>query len=137
MVPHINLNEISLATPALLFSAISLIMLAYTNRFVAYTQVIRNLKDRYDKTPTDNVAAQISTLHKRLLLMRRMQRLGIGSLFICVLTMFVIYIGMLQIAAYMFAIALILLLLSLAFSVWEIQISSQSIDLLLHDMENL
>lgn len=135
MVPHIALNEISLPTPALLFSAISLIMLAYTNRFVAYTQVIRNLKDRYDKTPTVNVAAQIETLHKRLLLMRRMQRLGIGSLFICVLTMFVIYIGMFHIAAYMFAIVLILLLLSFAYSVWEIQISSQSIELLLHDME--
>lgn len=135
MFPHIDYNEITLATPALLFSAISLIMLAYTNRFVAYTQVIRSLKDRYDKAPSEDLAAQIETLHKRLLLTRRMQRLGIGSLFICVLTMFVIYIGMLVIAAYMFAIALILLMLSLAFSVWEIQISSKSIELLLHDMK--
>lgn len=137
MIPHIDYNEITLATPALLFSAISLIMLAYTNRFIAYTQVIRSLKDRYDQKPTENIAAQIETLHKRLLLMRRMQRLGIGSLFLCVFSMFVIYIGLLHVAAYIFAIALILLVLSLAFSVWEIQISSQSIELLLHDMENL
>jgi hypothetical protein len=135
MVPHIDYNEITLATPALLFSAISLIMLAYTNRFVVYTQVIRNLKDRYDQNRSENIAAQIETLHKRLLLMRRMQRMGIGSLFLCVLSMFVIYIGMLHLAAYIFAIALILLVLSLAYSVWEIQISSKSIELLLQDME--
>ena len=39
------MEQLTLTTPALLFSAISLIMLAYTNRFLAYAAIIRNLHD--------------------------------------------------------------------------------------------
>lgn len=133
---HLALDEITLGTPALLFSAISLIMLAYTNRFISYTQVVRNLKDRYLETKNENYIAQIETLKKRLFYVRRMQWLGTSSLFLCVLSMFVIYVGLKVIAAYIFAIALVILALSLAYSVWEIQISSRSIDLHLKDIEN-
>lgn len=133
---HLALDEITLGTPALLFSAISLIMLAYTNRFLSYTQVIRNLKDRYLETEDENYFEQIETLKKRLFYIRRMQWLGTSSLFLCVLSMFVIYVGLKVIAAYIFAIALVILALSLAYSVWEIQISSRSIDLHLKDIEN-
>jgi hypothetical protein len=41
------MNQLSLTTPALLFSAISLLLLAYTNRFLAYASVVRNLHARY------------------------------------------------------------------------------------------
>jgi len=135
MALNIDYNELTLATPALLFSAISLIMLAYTNRFLTYTQVLRNLKDRYDQNHDKNIANQIETLRKRLKLTRRMQICGTSSLFLCVLSMFVIYVGVQSLAAYLFALALILLVVSLGLSVWEIQISSRSIELHLNEME--
>ena len=71
--------EIDLTTPALLFSAISLIMLAYTNRFLSYAQLVRTLKDQYRENHSAVTAAQIINLRKRLYLTRAMQVTGIGS----------------------------------------------------------
>ena len=82
-------------TPALLFSAVSLILLAYTNRFLSYAQLVRQLRDRYMENPSDITEAQIENLRKRLNLTRRMQGLGIASLFFCVVSMFLIYICLL------------------------------------------
>ena len=80
--------EIDLTTPALLFSAISLIMLAYTNRFLSYAQLVRTLKEQYMENPSSVKAAQIANLRKRLYLTRAMQVAGIGSLLLCVVSMF-------------------------------------------------
>ena len=86
------METITLTTPALLFSAISLIMLAYTNRFLAYAAVIRNLHDKYLEKKDDSVLRQIQNLKKRLQLTKWMQIFGISSLLLCVLTMFLIYV---------------------------------------------
>ena len=72
--------EIDLTTPALLFSAISLIMLAYTNRFMSYAQLVRALKEQYRANHSSVTAAQIANLRKRLYLTRAMQVTGTGSL---------------------------------------------------------
>ena len=80
--------EIDLTTPALLFSAISLIMLAYTNRFLSYAQLVRTLKDQYRENHSAVTAAQIANLRKRLYLTRAMQVTGIGSLLLCVVSMY-------------------------------------------------
>ena len=87
--------EIDLTTPALLFSAISLIMLAYTNRFLSYAQLVRTLKDQYRENHSAVTAAQIINLRKRLYLTRAMQVTGIGSLLLCVVSMFLMYIQLL------------------------------------------
>ena len=84
--------EIDLTTPALLFSAISLIMLAYTNRFMSYAQLVRTLKEQYRENHSSVTAAQIANLRKRLYLTRAMQVTGTGSLLLCVVSMFFIYI---------------------------------------------
>ena len=86
------MNELSLTTPALLFSAISLIMLAYTNRFLAYAAVVRNLHAKYQERQDAILLDQIKNLSTRLQLTRWMQIFGIVSLLLCVLTMFLIYI---------------------------------------------
>jgi len=86
------MNQLSLTTPALLFSAISLLLLAYTNRFLAYASVVRNLHARYKENPDALIVGQIQNLRKRLVLTRTMQLLGIGSLLLCVLCMFLVYI---------------------------------------------
>lgn len=129
------MEELTLTTPALLFSAISLIMLAYTNRFITYSQLVRTLRDKYDENPSDITVAQIINLRKRLYLTRTMQVLGIGSLFLCVVSMFLIYIGLQLPSAYIFGLALLLLIGSLGVSIREIQISIRALEINLGTME--
>ena len=129
------MEEFTLTTPALLFSAISLILLAYTNRFLSYAQLVRILKDKYEENPSAVAAAQIANLRKRLYLTRTMQELGIASLFMCVVSMFLIYIDLYTFSAYVFGLALMLLIGSLAVSLREIQMSTHALELHLGKME--
>ena len=139
------MNQLTLTTPALLFSAISLLLLAYTNRFLAYANVVRTLHARYKENqseaelgkanPDAIIVGQIQNLRKRLVLTRSMQLLGIGSLLLCVLCMFLIYIELQLAGEIIFGVALVMLIISLAISVWEIQISVKALDLHLGDME--
>ena len=129
------MEELNLSTPALLFSAVSLILLAYTNRFLSYAQLVRTLKEQYVQKHSEVTAAQIDNLRRRLYLTRSMQVLGISSLFLCVITMFLIYIGFHTTAVYVFGIALLLLIASLGISIWEIHISVKALEIHLRDME--
>lgn len=129
------MEELTLTTPALLFSAISLIMLAYTNRFLAYAAVIRNLHDKYLKEKDNSLLRQIQNLKKRLHLTKWMQIFGISSLLLCVLTMFLIYVDEHLFATYFFGIALILLIISLALLIKEIQISTEALQHHIADIE--
>lgn len=129
------MNQLSLTTPALLFSAISLLLLAYTNRFLTYANVVRTLHARFKDNADSLLIGQIQNLRKRLALTRSMQLLGIGSLLLCVLCMFLIYIELQLMAEIIFGVALVMLILSLAISIREIQISVRALDLHLSDME--
>ncbi len=128
--------EITLTTPALLFPAISLLLLAFTNRFIALATLVRNLKEQYVRTHSTLLMSQISNLRERLILIRNMQTLGISSMFMCVLCMFVLFAGELTIGKYLFAFSLILLMSSLALSIREIQISVNALKIELSDMED-
>lgn len=130
------MEQLTLTTPALLFSAISLIMLAYTNRFLAYAATIRSLHDRYLKKKDTVLMEQIKNIKKRLYLTRSMQIFGISSLLLCVLTMFLIYIEQHTVAIWVFGAALILLIMSLAFLIWEIQISVKALEHHIRDIES-
>ena len=114
---------LDLTTPSLLFSAISLILLAYTNRFLSYASVVRALKEKHQQTHDPKDIAQIANLRKRLYLTRSMQILGILSLLLCVIAMFFIYVSWQVFAAWIFGIALLLLAASLCVCIWEINIS--------------
>jgi len=129
------MDQLTLTTPALLFSAVSLIILAYTNRFLAYASVIRNLHTTFKENPNSVLLGQIQNLRKRLRLTQAMQILGITSLLLCVICMFMIYVHLHVWAEVLFGIALVLLILSLAISIREIQISVKALDLHLNDME--
>ncbi|MDN3642851.1 DUF2721 domain-containing protein [Lutimonas halocynthiae] len=130
------MEQLTLTTPALLFSAISLIMLAYTNRFLAYAAVVRNLHDMYKKDQNQVLIRQIKNLRQRLYLTRAMQIFGISSLLLCVTTMFLIYIEQHLVAIWVFGMALILLIVSLALLIKEIQISVEALEHHLSDLEN-
>ena len=131
------MQELTLITPTFLFSAISLLLLAYTNRFLSYAQLVRTLKDRYMEDHSALTYAQIKNLRKRLHLTKNMQMLGVASLLLCVATMFLIYVGLQVISAYVFGLALVLLIISLTLSVLEIRISAKSLEIYLSNMENL
>ena len=111
------MEELTLTTPSILFSAISLIMLAYTNRFLAYAQVIRNLKGEHESRPNAMTKLQIDNLKKRLYMARSMQIYGVMSLLFCVICTLFIYIGLQTVAVYTFGLALLLLVISLGISV--------------------
>jgi len=127
--------EISLTTPALLFPAISLLLLAYTNRFLALAALIRNLQQRYKETKDKNIKAQISNLQKRVYLIKNMQLTGIASLLLCVVSMFAIYESWITAGSIIFGVSLVLLMVSLVFSIIEIQISVKALNIQLSNME--
>lgn len=130
------MEALTLTTPAVLFSAISLIMLAYTNRFLAYAAVIRNLHDKFLEKKEASLIAQINNLKQRLNLTRWMQIFGISSLLLCVCTMFLIYVGFQQLAVWVFGFALVLLIVSLALLIREIQISIKALQHHISDIED-
>lgn len=130
--------EISINTPALLFPAITLLMLAYTNRFLAIANRIRSLHENYSKIEVKHIAlGQIKSLRARLNLIRYMQGLGALSFFCCVLCMYFIYRNWIQAAHVIFAASMITLLASIVLSFVEIQQSTKALELELSDIEEL
>ncbi|MEM1405770.1 MAG: DUF2721 domain-containing protein [Bacteroidota bacterium] len=127
--------SMTLTTPALLFPAISLLLLAYTNRFLAIATLIRNLHKKYRDNPEHSIIkGQIENLKTRLNLIKNMQIFGISSFFLCVLSMFMLFNDNEQWGNYSFGISMLLLLLSLGISLREIQISTKALNLELGDM---
>jgi hypothetical protein len=127
--------EINLTTPALLFPTVSLLMLAYTNRFLTIATIIRNLHDRYKSDQNENLLGQIANLRFRVYLIRNMQIFGVLSLLSCVASMFALFAGWITGGQWSFAIALILMIVSLGISLRELLISAGALDLLLTDLE--
>jgi hypothetical protein len=128
---------ISINTPALLFPAITLLMLAYTNRFLALSTLIRNLHAKYKQAPADNhmVKEQIKNLRRRLMLIKQMQASGIISFFFCVLCMLFFYLEHEVWAYSIFGLSLGFLMLSLVLSLNEIYISTNALEIELKDLE--
>ena len=129
------MEEFSLTTPALLFPTVSLLMLAYTNRFLTLATIIRNLNDRFHEGGDKNLLAQIDNLRYRVYLIRNMQIFGVLSLLLCVLSMFALFAGWADGGAWSFGIALVLMIVSLGISLRELFISVDALDLLLTDLE--
>jgi hypothetical protein len=127
--------ELTLTTPALLFPAISLLLLAYTNRFLTLASLTRELYSRYKANPEARIKGQILNLRYRIDIIRNMQALGVASFFGCVLSMFALFAGLVEAGKWIFGASLILLLLSLALSLREIQVSIDALMLQVSDMD--
>jgi len=127
--------ELGLTTPALLFPAISLLLLAYTNRFLTLANLIRELHKSYKSNPEQIILAQISNLRYRVMLIRNMQVYGIVSFFLCVLCMFVLFAGQELLGKIIFGVSLIALMISLGISFREIQVSVDALNYRLSDLE--
>jgi hypothetical protein len=125
----------TLTTPALLFPAISLLLLAYTNRFLVLAQLIRELNAREGSTNRPIVLAQIDNLKKRIKLIRAMQVWGVFSFLLCTLSMFSLFIEQQLPGIILFGVSLCCLTLSLIISLYEIHISCDAIEIELQNIE--
>jgi hypothetical protein len=126
--------ELNIETPALLFSATTLILLAYTNRFLTIAQLIRELKKSYNKEENKNILLEIKNLNLRLSLIRYMQLMGVLCLFLSVFAMLVLFLGYQLMGIYLFSSSMLCLLISLGLSFWEISISVKALRLHLGDL---
>lgn len=130
--------ELQLSTPALLFSAITLLMLAFTNRFLAIANLIRGLHKKYVQEPDQEIIVeQIHNLRRRLTLIKKMQLFGVFSFLLCVICMFLLFQGYNFAANWVFVMSMVSLLISLGISLIEIQISTKALNLELSDMEEI
>lgn len=129
--------EINVTTPALLFPAISLLLLAFTNRFLTLANLIRDLHAKYKVDQNEVYVGQIANLKYRIRLIRDMQAFGIASLLFCVVSMFALFAGWLLVGKWIFGFSLVLMMIALAISLREIQVSVGALDLHLQDMEQI
>lgn len=121
--------EFTLTTPALLFPAISLLLLAYTNRYLTLAGLIRDLHSRQQKEKGENIPGQIDNLRTRIYMIRNMQLIGVMSFFLCVATMLLLFLEFTVAGEITFAASLLCLLVSLGLSIAEIGISVKALDL--------
>ena len=128
---YMNLN---IETPALLFSATSLILLAYTNRFLTIATIVRSLKQTYEQKGNSSTLLEIKNLNLRLTLIRYMQLFGVLSLFLSVFAMLLLFINQELAGIYLFGLSLLSLLISLGISFWEISISVTALRLHLSEL---
>ena len=126
---------LSLETPALLFSATSLILLAYTNRFLTIAQIVRSLKKNYDEEHNKSILLEIQNLNLRLTLIRYMQLFGVMCLFVSVFAMLMLFINQQLAGIYLFGLSMLCLLVSLGLSMWEISISVRALRIHLEDLK--
>ena len=117
--------DLDITTPALLFPAISLLLLAYTNRFLTLAATVRQLSAKMQTSINDDadILKQIHNISQRITLIRWMQIFGILSIISCVLAMFVIFAGLQQMARFFFVLSLMLMVTSLLVSLWEAMVS--------------
>ncbi len=128
--------EIEISTPALLFPAISLLLLAYTNRFLAVAQLIRMLHRQSNERENSDEYKQIENLRYRLELTKWMQFFGVLSILLCTLSMFQLFLGYLSAGKQVFGLSLAVMCLSLFISLWEVLISTKALNLELSDMHD-
>ncbi|MCF7787276.1 MAG: DUF2721 domain-containing protein [Prosthecobacter sp.] len=130
-----TLPDLPLSTPSLLFPAISLLMLAYTNRFLGLAAVVRGLHANWQTTQEPMLLAQIQSLRKRIQIIKHMQTAGVLSLMFCVASTTLLFFGRQTDGQITFGVSLILMLTSLALSLVEIQMSGAALDLQLRDVK--
>ena len=116
--------------------AISLLLLAYTNRFLVIAQLIRHLYEHDRESPDSSTRKQIRNLQQRVLLIKHMQTFGVVSFMLCTASMFGIFLEHELLGKWFFGAAVLALLVSLSLSLWEVIISTRALDYLLSKLEH-
>ena len=128
--------DISLTTPAILFPAISLLLLGFSNRFVTTATLIRQLKNNLNPQNVSNINRQIQNLQLRVRLIIIMQAFGVLSIILCTVAMIAIYYQQNFFGSVLFALSLLAMVLSLLTSLWEVLISSKALNVELDELKN-
>lgn len=128
--------ELELTTPALLFTAISLLISAYTSRFLTLANLLRQLDAVYRQERSERVLDQMRNLSRRIKLMRWMQIMGVLSFILCVLSMLLLFMNNQLGGQLSFGISLMSLIISLLILIYEVQISVDAIAYQLQDYES-
>ena len=115
---------LEITTPAVLFPTVSLLLLAYTNRFLALTAIVRQMDSSGE---VEHEFYQVKNLRKRLNYIKKMQYFGVSSLLMCAISMLFLFLQMDFIGKISFGISLVSLIVSLLFSLLEIQISLEAL----------
>ena len=128
--------ELAISTPAILFSTISLMMIAFTNRYLAIASLIRELHDKFRINPEANYVQQIKHLHRRVHIIRNIQFIIVSSLLLSAVSMLFIYLQNQTVGQLLFFVALLMQIAALVMSIWEISISIHALKIELSDMED-
>ena len=115
---------LEITTHAVLFPTVSLLLLAYTNRFLALTAIVRQMDSSGE---VEHEFYQVKNLRKRLNYIKKMQYFGVSSLLMCAISMLFLFLQMDFIGKISFGISLVSLIVSLLFSLLEIQISLEAL----------
>ena len=129
--------EINFSTPALLFPAISLLLLAYTNRFMGITKLIRQLRRNLNDDNYTQINRQVANLKYRIKLIIWTQASGVISLILCTLSMMSHFFEASLFGYISFGLSLILMNISLILSLLEITISARALNVELEGMEKV
>lgn len=124
---------LELSTPALVFPALSVLMLAYTNKFIAISKRVRALHAEHLKNPSKRVHKQIKSLDKRMKYIRNMQICALSGFSSNIISIAMIFVGLDLFAMIFFSLGLILVLCSLIICIIEIYLSVQAMSVLLEE----
>ena len=128
--------ELYIWYPALLFPAIPIMLLVFTNKYTALAMLIRKLHVlSYDNSCNYLSAERIQILSYRLLLLRWMQTLSGISFLLNLLTIFLGYIDLMDIALNFFGAAVFILSIAIILFIIESQQSHYALNLHLSDLE--
>ena len=128
--------EFTISTPAILFSAISLLMLAYTNRFLALAALVRQFIQKFAEEKDKHLLKQIRNFKKRLTIIKYTQLFGVVSFLLCVISMFSIFMNMIIAAEIIFALSLVALFVSLLLSLQEVLLSIGALNIEMRKIED-
>ena len=131
-----NIMEFTISTPAILFSAISLLMLAYTNRFLALAALVRQFIQKFAEEKDKHLLKQIRNFKKRLTIIKYTQLFGVVSFLLCVISMFSIFMNMIIAAEIIFALSLVALFVSLLLSLQEVLLSIGALNIEMRKIED-
>lgn len=129
------MTPLTISTPALLFPAVSLLFLAYTNRFLHLAALVRQLHRDWVERQDDCLRAQIDNMRKRLALIRWMQLLGAVSILLCVVAMVAVMLEANLTGWITFFAALLFMAGSLVCLILEIACSGGALKILLDRVE--
>lgn len=113
-------------------------MLAYSNRFVVLARLIRDMHAEHSRQtgePRQRIPQQIAILRRRLRLVQAMQALGVLSFLFCTVSMLLLFLDSPAPGQVLFGSAVVCLMLSLGFSLWEVLISTRALDMVLDEFD--